>query len=82
MVGSQSGAQGMPKRSDRFFLGPQGGGPNRNKHQKSGLRAPQAKFETLSLAILQGTCDIFQRSIKKPKSLGFHCKSMIVQLCL
>ena len=39
-------------------------------------------IETLSLAILQGTCDIFQRSIKKPKSLGFHRKSVIVQLCL
>ena len=28
------------------------------------------------------TCDIFQRSIKKPKSLGSHRKSALVQLCL
>ena len=72
-----------PAKKERslFFWAP-GGGPNWNKHRKSGLRAPQAKFETLGLAILQGTCDMFQRSIKKPKSLGFHRKSVIVQLCL
>ena len=39
-----------------------------------GPRAPPGPFQTLGLAILQGTCDIFQRSIKKPKSFQETCE--------
>ena len=44
-------------------------------------QAPQAKFQTLGLAILRGTCDIFQKTIESLKSEVFHDKGMLVQLC-
>ena len=47
-------------------------------HAASG---PPGPIETLSLALFQGTCDSFQRSIKKPKSLVVDHKGMVGQLC-
>ena len=50
----------------------------KTKRNINDLMPPQAPplgpFETLGLAILQGTCDIFQKSIKKLKSEVFHDK--------
>ena len=43
-------------------------------------QGPPSPFETLGLAILQRTCDMFQKSIKRLKSIMFHYKRMLAQL--
>ena len=46
------------------------------------LKAPTSLFQTLGLAISQGTCDMFQKSIKKIKTKVLHHKGFLVQLYL